>query len=82
MQPFLFVQLGKGLYTGMAPLWVFNIEDSAYNVPLGIRLGKVVKAGDTVFNMFVEPQFTILHKGIGQPELQIFMGFNMQFLGK
>ena len=82
MQPFLFVQLGKGTYMGTSPLWVFNIEDSTYNVPLGIRLGKVVKAGNTVFNMFIEPQFTILHKGIGQPELQIFMGFNMQFLSK
>lgn len=82
IQPFLFVQLGKGTYMGMAPLWVFNIEDSTYNVPLGIRLGKVVKAGNTVFNMFIEPQFTILHKGVGQPEVQIFTALNMQFLSK
>jgi hypothetical protein len=82
LQPFLFIQLGKGTYMGTAPLWIFNIEDSTYNVPLGIRLGKVAKSGNTVFNMFIEPQFTILHKGVGQPALQIFMGFNMQFLGK
>jgi hypothetical protein len=82
MQPFLFIQLGKGTYVGTAPLWVFNIEDSTYNVPLGIRLGKAVKSGHTVFNMFIEPQFTILHKGVGQPALQIFTGLNMQFLPK
>jgi hypothetical protein len=67
---------------GTAPLWVFDIEHSTYNVPLGIRLGKVVKAGNTVFNMFIEPQFTILHKGVGQPSVQIFTGLNMQFLSK
>ena len=67
---------------GSGPLWIFNIEDSTYNVPLGIRLGKVVKSGRTVLNMFIEPQFTILHKGVGQPELQIFTALNMQFLPK
>jgi hypothetical protein len=51
-------------------------------VPLGIRLGKVVKSSRTVFNMFIEPQFTILHKGVGQPSVQIFTGLNMQFLSK
>jgi len=82
LQPFVFIQLGKGTYMGSGPLWVFNIEDSTYNVPVGIRLGKVVKSGSTVFNMFIEPQFTILHKGVGQPEFQIFTALNMQFLPK
>jgi hypothetical protein len=82
LQPFIFIQLGKGTYMGSGPLWVFNIEDSTYNVPLGLRLGKVVKSGRTVFNMFIEPQFTILHKGVGQPEVQIFTALNMQFLPK
>jgi hypothetical protein len=82
LQPFLFLQLGKGTYTGAAPLWIFNFENDTYNVPLGIRLGKVVKAGRTVFNMFIEPQFTVLHEGVGQPEFQIFTALNMQFLPK
>jgi len=82
MQPFLFIQLGKGTYMGTAPLWVFDIEHSTYNVPVGIRLGKVVKAPHTILNMFIEPQFTILHKGVGQPSVQIFMGLNLQFLSK
>lgn len=80
VQPFLFLQLGKGTYWGTAPLWVFNLETGDYNVPLGCRLGKVVKAGRTVFNVFLEPQFTMLHDGIGQPEFQLFTGINMQFL--
>jgi len=44
---------------------------------LGIE--KVFKSGDTVFNVFAEPQFTILHKGNGQPQFQLLVGFNMQF---
>lgn len=80
LQPFLFIQLGKGAYLRSAPLWVFDLENSTYNVPLGFGIGKVVKSGRTVFNMFIEPQFTVLHDGAGQPELQIFAGLNMQFL--
>jgi hypothetical protein len=30
--------------------------------------------------VFVEPQFTIVSRGAGQPELQIFIGVNTQFV--
>ena len=80
MQPFLFLQFGQGLYGGMAPLWVFDLESGHYNIPLGWRIGKVVKAGNTVFNVFLEPQFTVMHWGEGQPKFQVFAGLNMQFL--
>ena len=39
----------------------------------------LVKNGNTVYNFFVEPQFTILDKGVGQPQLQWYMALNMQF---
>ena len=32
-----------------------------------------------VYNAFIEPQYSIDTKGPGQPEWQIFAGFNMQF---
>ena len=51
----------------LAKIQAFNVQD--YFVP----------AGRTVFNVFVEPQFTVLSHGPGQPELQIFVGFNTQF---
>jgi len=82
LQPFLFLQFGKGVYGGMAPLWAFDLESGHYNVPLGCRLGKVVKAGNTVFNLFIEPQFTMMHWGSGRPELQVMTALNMQFLPK
>ena len=81
VQPFYFVQLGKGLYLRGAPIAVFNLENDTYHVPVGLGLGKVIPTGKVVYNVFLEPQFTILDRGAGQPELQLFVGFNMQFLG-
>ncbi len=79
VQPFAFYQLGQGWYTGGAPLWTFDLNNGDYSMPLGLRLGKVIKANDTVYNMFVEPQYNIAHEGIGQPEWQIYFALNMQF---
>jgi hypothetical protein len=82
LQPFLMIQVGKGTYLRSAALWVFDLENDAYNIPLGFGIGKIVKKDRTVFNMFVEPQFTILHDGVGQPEFQLFAALNLQFLPK
>jgi hypothetical protein len=78
-QPFYFFQLGGGTYLRGAPIWVFDLENDTYHVPIGLGIGKVFAQGGTVFNTFIEPQFTILDKGAGQPQFQLFMGFNMQF---
>ena len=32
-----------------------------------------------VLNLFIEPQFAVALRGIGQPAVQIFAGMNMQF---
>ncbi len=79
VQPFYLFQLGKGLYLRGAPIWAFNLEANDYHVPIGLGLGKVVKQGDTVYNFFAEPQFTILDRGPGQPEFQFYVALNMQF---
>lgn len=79
-QPFAFLQLGGGTYLRAAPIWVYNFENDAYSVPLGVGIGQVIKQGETVYNMFIEPQWSVTDDGPGQPEWQIFIGFNMQFL--
>jgi hypothetical protein len=79
MQPFLIFQLGKGAYLRSTALWNFNLYNNAYNVPLGVGAGHVAKAGNLLFNIFLEPQFTVLHEGAGQPALQFFGGINCQF---
>jgi len=78
-QPFYFFQLGKGNYVRGAPTWVFDLENDTYHVPIGLGFGKVVPTEKVVFNFFIEPQFTILSKGAGQPDFQLFMAVNMQF---
>ncbi len=78
-QPFYFFQLGKGNYLRGAPVFVFDLENDTYHVPFALGIGKVVPTEKVVFNFFVEPQFTVLSKGAGQPEFQLYMGINMQF---
>ncbi len=79
IQPFYFWQLGKGTYLRGAPIWVFDLKNDSYSVPMGLGIGKVVKLGNTVCNLFVEPQYSMLVKG-PQPVFQIFTGINLQFM--
>ena len=78
-QPFAMLQLGGGTYLRAAPIWVYNIENDNYSVPLGIGIGQVMKRGNTVYNLFIEPQYSVADRGPGQPEWQVFVGLNMQF---
>ena len=80
-QPFYFWQLGQGTYLRGAPTWAFNLESGDFNVPVGFGIGKVIKIGNTVYNIFIEPQYTVLHEGVGQPAFQIFSSLNLQFTG-
>ena len=57
---------------------MFDLENDIYYIPFGVGLGKVMKVRRTVFNLYVEPQYTVAHKGIGQHELQVFTGLNLQ----
>jgi hypothetical protein len=54
-QPFLLYQLGNALYLRSAPIWVYNFENDALSIPLGLDIGKVIPRGKTVFNVFIEP---------------------------
>lgn len=78
-QVFFIWQIGSGFCLRSTGVWSFNLENGDYNVPIGLGVGKVVKAGKMVFNIFAEPQFTVLAEGIGQPKFQTFVGFNTQF---
>lgn len=79
-QPFGMYQLGGGTYLRAAPIWTYNLKNNGYSVPLGIGIGQVIKRDKTVYNVFIEPQFSVASRGSGQPDWQIFMGLNMQFL--
>lgn len=79
-QYLMMLQVGQGYYIRSAPIWTFGLEDSDYVIPFGLGVGKVVVMGNTVFNAFLEPQFTIAADGVGMPTFQLFAGLNVQFL--
>lgn len=78
-QPFLFRQLGEGWYLRSTGVWNYDFDNNAYAVPLGLGIGKVVHIGNTVANLFVEPQYSVLRQGPGQMEWGVFAGINFQF---
>ena len=82
LQPFYFFQLGKGTYLRGAPIWILDFENNAYNIPFGLGIGQVIKVGRTVFNIFLEPQYTMYNKGDGLPLFAMFGAINMQFMKK
>ena len=78
-QPLLIGQLGGGTYWRSTGIMNYDFENSAYNVPLGLGLGQVFKSGTTIYNLFVEPQWSVASKGTGWPQWQVFVGFNVVF---
>lgn len=78
-QPFAMMQLGQGHYLRSTGIWAYNFENDSYSVPVGLGYGKVFKRKSVVYNAFLEPQYSVADQGAGQPEWQVFVGFNMQF---
>jgi hypothetical protein len=78
-QPFLFYQLGGGTYLRSTAVWAYNFENSTYSVPIGLGIGKVIPRKKVIFNVFIEPQYSVADKGAGWPKWQIFIGLNSQF---
>ena len=78
-QVFLTMSIGGGWYLRSTPLAVWDLQNDVYLVPLGLGAGKILPLGGAIVNAFIEPQFTVYHKGQGLPSLQIFAGINFQF---
>ena len=79
VQPFAIWQLGGGMYLRSTGIWGFDLKSGDYVVPFGLGIGQVLKGAKVVYNLFLEPQFSILHSGTGQPKVQLFAGLNLQF---
>jgi hypothetical protein len=82
MQPLLIMGIGSGYYIRSSGVLVFDLHNDRSLVPFGTGFGKVFRVGTTTVNAFVEPQFTVYHKGVGQPSMQLFMGVIMQWVKK
>jgi len=79
-QPFAMYQVGGGTYLRAAPIWLYDIESETYSMPVGVGVGHVIKKNKTVYNMFIEPQYSVATKGANQSQWQVYMGLNLQFL--
>ncbi|WP_299922349.1 hypothetical protein [uncultured Pelagimonas sp.] len=78
-QPFWFYQIKDGWYTGGAPIWTYDFNSDNYNIPFGLRIGKVHKFNNTTANFFLEPQWSLASRGDGQAEFQLYAAINLQF---
>lgn len=78
-QLFAILQAGWGMYLRSSPAATFDLESGNYYVPLGLGIGHVGRIEEVGVNVFIEPQFTVLSHGHGQPQFQVLSGVNFQF---
>jgi hypothetical protein len=81
-QPIGTFGIGGGYYVRSSAIWLFDFRNDRYLFPLGLGVGKVFKVGEAVTNAFIEPQFSVYHKGQGLPVWQLFFGMNFQWVKK
>lgn len=83
IQPFVFRNLGQGYYLRSSGIITFDTRSGDGVIPIGLGIGKVSRlASGNIVNVYVEPQVSVDANGNGQPEFQVFAGFNIQFPGK
>lgn len=80
VQPFVFYNLVEGFYLRSSGITTVDLGRQTAVLPVGLGLGRVVRLGNgNVLNMYLEPQYSVVQNGIGQPSFQVFAGFNIQF---
>lgn len=80
VQPIVTLNMGGGYYARSAgAVWIFDLENDRYLIPVGIGIGRVFRASGAMVNVFVEPQFNVYAEGDGQPGFQVFSGLNFQW---
>lgn len=80
VQPFLFYNLANGFYLRSSGIATIDFGRQRAVVPVGLGIGRVKLLNDgNVLNMYLEPQYSVVQSGIGQPAFQVFAGFNIQF---
>ncbi|HIE0996134.1 TPA: hypothetical protein ACXJQH_005948 [Pseudomonas aeruginosa] len=79
LQPFVIRNLPQGWYLRSTGTWSFDLSDGDYYIPVGLGAGKAWRAGKQILNAFVEPQWTVAHKGDGLPQFTVYAGLNITF---
>ncbi|WP_153074377.1 hypothetical protein [Paraburkholderia bonniea] len=78
-QPFGIFNLPGGWYIRSTGTWTFDLQHGSYYIPVGLGAGKAWKGGSTIYNAFIEPQYSVAHSGAGVPRWQVFAGLKMTF---
>ena len=78
-QPFGIFNLPGGWYVRSTGTWTFDLQHGTYYIPVGLGGGKAWKSGTTIYNAFIEPQYSVAHSGRGVPQFTLFAGLNMTF---
>lgn len=74
-QPALVLSMGNGLYgRSMGATCIFDFNNKKVLIPIGIGIGQVFKAGNTIVNIFIEPAFTVYSEGNNLPAYQVLIG--------
>ncbi|WP_160106643.1 hypothetical protein [Pseudomonas izuensis] len=79
LQPFIIHNLDHGWYVRSTGTWTYDLKNDTHYIPLGLGGGKVWKDGPNILNAFIEPQWTVDHKGKGLPKFTLFAGLNVTF---
>ncbi|WP_447922249.1 hypothetical protein [Achromobacter aegrifaciens] len=79
VQPFVIHNLPQGWYLRSTAVWTFDLQRDQYYIPVGLGAGRAWRVGKTIVNTFVEPQWTVAHRGEGLPQFTVFAGVNFTF---
>jgi hypothetical protein len=79
-QPIVTYNLPAGFYLRSTGVMTFDLGNNTTTIPVGFGAGKVWSFGNgNTVNAFAEPQYSVIHSGVGVPIWQIFAGINFQF---
>lgn len=80
-QPIAVYFLEEGWYLGLqgTPKSINWENDAALTFPVSARIGKVFKLRKRYINLFVEPEYTLVHDETPIAEWSILIGFNFLF---
>lgn len=77
LQPFLLYKMSGGWFLRSSAIWSYNVKNDDYAIPLGFGGGRAMVIGKHIINGFIEPQWTVAHRGDYQSEMTLYMGFSL-----
>ncbi|RZU01141.1 hypothetical protein [Rivibacter subsaxonicus] len=77
LQPLAYFNFDRGWYLRSTAAWRFDLRNGDYVIPVGFGGGKAIKAGTSVLNFYMEPQWSVAHQGQALPRFTITAGLNL-----